>query len=235
MTARGTALAASALAISLGGIGLALYLSRPKGPPPPPSCTCPSGDVCPNASGTCPSGYTPDPNAPGCCAPTSTGAALFWSIGGSTGPIAIPCTHDCLTPPAAIQVTGLTPNGSLSFFAAYATSNLGQVQCDCTTNPNCASDYGLFCPVDPSCGSACPPPATYQADAFGNFAATWYEASFCCSICFATGNGGCFMAGASPYYIAVMDLTTKTLSNVIAIDIPGYPTYLNDCGCVTNY
>ena len=32
-------------------------------------CGCPIGDVCPDSSGVCPAGYTPDPSNFGCCAP----------------------------------------------------------------------------------------------------------------------------------------------------------------------
>ena len=66
----------TAIAIGVGAaaavvIGIAAAVSAkppPVTPPPPSGCTCPSGDVCPDSNGVCPSGYIPDPNAAGCCA-----------------------------------------------------------------------------------------------------------------------------------------------------------------------
>ena len=63
-------------AIVLGGIaatGIAVYaVSKAKATTaPPPSCSCPSEDVCPSSSGSCSSGYCPDPANAGCCATCS--------------------------------------------------------------------------------------------------------------------------------------------------------------------
>jgi len=228
-------------AAAVATVGIAAAVSRTiHQPPPPPTCSCPSPDVCPT-NGVCPSGYSQDPNNSSCCAPSST-SQLLWSLGGGTGPLSLPCTNDC-TSVIAVQITGLTPNGPFGVYAAYDPSQLGQIG-GSSSNICSNQNPNVFCPYDPTCivqnptdPQVCNPPETYTADAFGNYAATWYELGFCCCAWdYTTAPPYCFIppqsfSGAGLYYMAVMDLTTKSLSNVISIYLPEAPTSTQDCGC----
>ena len=231
MTARGTALAASALAISLGGIGLALYLSRPKGPPPPPSCTCPSGDVCPNASGTCPSGYQPDPSAPGCCEPTGP-QTIFFQVNGTSNidftcnymqsngnsgvcDIGNPCPGNyCYFTAVPITASGGTPNGSFQVCLSYDPSTLcvsnSAATCDACPTPT-GTTFCTELDQPPSYPEVC----TFTFDAGGEFNGTFWLGDFCCYGC----TGQC--SPIPPYYLAIQDLTTKVISTRVTINVTG--------------
>lgn len=206
-----------------------------------PTCTCASPDVCPT-KGVCPSGYETDPSNSACCSPTSSTSSLLWSIGGSTGPISVDCSGDVNVCQQAsnIQVTGLTPNGALSFYAALSPTALGQVNATCVDgNPTLNGLPAYFCPLNPNCIVTCPPTKTYVADAFGNYTSIWYALSYCCMGNCPNNGTECFQAPANSsssttYYIAVVDLATATMSNVISVTVSPFGTAnQNVCGCGT--
>ncbi len=65
---KGSTIAIIGAGAAAAAAGIALALSaKAQAAPPPPSCSCPSGEVCQNTDGSCPSGYFPDPNNAGCC------------------------------------------------------------------------------------------------------------------------------------------------------------------------
>jgi hypothetical protein len=176
---------------------------------------CPSGDV-PESGGTCPSGYIPDPNYPGCCKQSSIGSGLVFEISGSGGPISLACPCTLTLDDLVLQVSGATPGGAVKFFISSTQPESGDwIQLQECSDPNCDTVFYVV----------------PNADAYGNVSdvvsscllefiepqgATLYDGSTC------QYASGCIAAPCLPWpeplYMIAYDVTSGNYSNVVTIN-----------------
>jgi hypothetical protein len=188
----GKVVALTAVAVG-GAAGIIGYvIATAKGTSP----SCPSGDVPESGGGTCPSGYEPDPSAPGCCKPTSTSQPLLFEINGDTGNLAFDCPCTLTEPDLVFQVTDATPNGLVEFYVSLTDGNWTELY-----------DYSGLTPV----------PVQGTADAFGNLSLSEYSCALANKS--ATINV-CAFSQPKPntLYLIAHDATSNTYSDVIVFN-----------------